>query len=119
MKKRLRKKKHLAEFRQLGFSLVARLREALDEAGFDSFCDAFVSEAIEANGLCFGGGGGPDTPWAGVVARDHRHDSTDDQDQEAVSKWLSAHPDVVEFRLSGHWDLWYGIDPFDEAPSRG
>jgi uncharacterized protein YggL (DUF469 family) len=54
MKKGLRMKKHRGEFTEWGIQLVAT-RNRKD--GFNDFLDAFVMEAIKANG-CYCGGGG-------------------------------------------------------------
>lgn len=113
MNKRLRKKKHLGEFRQMGFSAECRLRSGLSSAEFDKFTDEFIAQAIEANRLVFGGGGSPDRGWSGVVCRDHSHDSTTDGNKAAVRHWLERRPEVESFRLSDFWDVWHGADPFD------
>jgi uncharacterized protein YggL (DUF469 family) len=57
MRKRLRKKKHVGEFQELGVELEMTLRAGVD---FDEFLDAFLCDAVEANGLAFGGGGRDD-----------------------------------------------------------
>ena len=113
MRKRLRKKKHLGEFRQMGFSVDCQLRSGLSAAEFDQFTDEFIVQAIEAHGLVFGGGGSPDRGWSGVVCRDHRYDSTTDVDKAAVQGWLEHRSELESFRLSGSRDVWYGSDPFD------
>ena len=113
MNKRLRKKKHLGEFRQMGFSAECRLRSGLSSAEFDKFTDEFIAQAIEANRFVFGGGGSPDRGWSGVVCRDHSHDSTTDGNKAAVRHWLERRPEVESFRLSDFWDVWHGADPFD------
>jgi uncharacterized protein YggL (DUF469 family) len=56
MKKRLRKKKHYGEFTEWGRQLIVTRNR---KEGFDEFLDAFIEEAIEANG-CYCGGGGSD-----------------------------------------------------------
>lgn len=53
MRKRLRKKKHLREFRVYGANIRIELRE---EARFDIWLDEFL-EYIEANDCRVGGGG--------------------------------------------------------------
>ena len=58
MKKRLRKKKHQDEFGEWGRQLVIT-RNTKD--GFDEFLDAFIENAIEANGCYCGGGGKEDS----------------------------------------------------------
>ena len=113
MKKRLRKKKHLGEFRQMGFSVDCRIRSGLSEEGFDRFIDHFMDHAIEANGLIFGGGGSPEGGWRGVICRDHRYDSTTDAEKGTVQTWFEQRPEVESFELSGFWDVWQGSDPLD------
>ncbi len=54
MRKRLRKKKHLKEFREYGVSLVVEIHDGTE---FHAFLDDFILKAVEANGLAFGGGG--------------------------------------------------------------
>lgn len=113
MNKRLRKKKHLGEFRQLGFSVDCRLRSGLSSAEFDLFTSEFIAQAIEAHRLEFGGGGSVDRGWSGVVCRAHRYDSTTDDDQAAVQHWLESRPEVESFRISDFFDVWHGSDPFE------
>ena len=58
MKKRLRKKRHLAEFQALGFYVTGTLDDALDDAKADRLLDDWI-EFIESRGLVCGGGFGP------------------------------------------------------------
>jgi uncharacterized protein len=113
MRRRLRKKKHFGEFCQLGFSVDIRLRAGLCMRDFDLFINAFIDQAIEGNGLVFGGGGSPDSGWTGVIWRDHRYDSTSDHDRTAVREWLEHRSEAESFRLSEFWDVRHGSDPFD------
>jgi hypothetical protein len=113
MRKRLRKKKHVGEFRQYGFSIACRLREAVTAEEFDSFMDRFLAEAIEARGLAFTGGGSPKHNWNGVVCRDHRYDSTTESDRAAVEDWLRASGVVHELMISPMRDVGYGPDPYE------
>lgn len=113
MRKRLRKKKHLREFLQLGFSVECRIRPGLSGPEFDRFTDEFIVQAIEANALVFGGGSSPDRSWSGIVCRDGCYDSTSDGDKAAVQDWLEQRSEVDSFRLSGFWDVCHGSDPFD------
>lgn len=115
MRKRLRKKRHLGEFRQFGFSVKCKLRDGISSDDFDRFADAFVVEAIERQGLVFGGGGSPTSGWGGIVCRDHRYESTTEVHREAVAAWLKQRVDATSFSISHAWDIWHGIDPFDAA----
>lgn len=112
MKKRLRNKKHLGEFRQTGFSVKCQMRSGLSASEFSRFVDDFI-QAVEANALEFGGGGSPGQGWNGVICRNHQYDSTTDADKAAVRSWLEQRSQVESCRLSGFWDVWRGSDPFD------
>lgn len=54
MKKRLRRKKHVGECVGGGVPIAVRRRHYAD---FDDFLEEFITQAIEAHGLAFGGGG--------------------------------------------------------------
>lgn len=114
MRKRLRKKRHLGEYRQLGFSLQCKFGSVLSPEAFDQFTDAFLAEAVERHGLIFGGGGSPSSGWHGLLCRNHRYASTDETDRTAVSTWLAARPEVDAFLVSVPWDVWHGMDPLEE-----
>ena len=73
MNKRLRKKKHIGEFTEWGRQLVV-VRNRKD--GFEEFLDAFIEEAIEANG-CYCGGGGKEDKLDVVVELGRRSDEPD------------------------------------------
>jgi uncharacterized protein len=60
MRRRLRKKKRLGEFVELGFVVRAELVPTLDAPGFEAFLDRWI-DAVEARGLAFGGGGRRET----------------------------------------------------------
>ena len=67
MKRRLRKKRHLGEFRQLGFSIGIVFRQGLTVDALHRFAEAFVMEAIEGSSLEFAGGGGIHSGWPRVM----------------------------------------------------
>jgi uncharacterized protein YggL (DUF469 family) len=79
--------------------------------------DAFLSELIEPSGLLFGGGGSPGSGWIGVIQRNHRFASTNEEHQTAVSSWLRARPEVLSESVSPNWDIWHGKDPLDQEAS--
>lgn len=113
MRKRLRKKRHLGEFRQFGFSLNCRLREGISILEFNQFADDFITDAIEARNLNFGGGGSPSHGWSGVVCREHSSDSPRDEDRIALQNWLDRQGVVESVSVSEFWDVWHGHNPFD------
>ena len=103
MKKRIRKKKHRGEFTEWGRQLVIT-RNRKD--GFDEFLDAFIEEAIEANGCCCGGGGKEDK--VDVVVELGRGEDDPAARLKRVIKWLNARPDVQSWRIGEEFDIWYG-----------
>ncbi|RRJ96004.1 DUF469 family protein [Opitutaceae bacterium TAV4] len=115
MKKRLRKKKHLGEFRQFGFELTCRFQTDVPVERFDRFVDEFIADAIEADGLTFGGGGDLKRGWSGVVSRDHRYASITEEDREHVHGWLLGQEIVAAVELSEPCDLWHGSGPLEKS----
>jgi uncharacterized protein YggL (DUF469 family) len=108
VKRRLRKKKHVAEFREFGFEVTAELRGGLSQAAFDALLDRWI-DAIEARGLSFGGGGHKGGPLGGFVARSGRGSATDD-DRASLSAFLEADPAIVKHEVGNLRDAWYGWD---------
>ena len=103
MKKRLRKKKHYGEFTEWGRQLVIT-RNRKD--GFDEFFDAFIEEAVEANGCCCGGGG--KDAKLDVVVELGRRSSDPDAKLKRITAWLDARPDVGGWKTGGEFDVWHG-----------
>ncbi|NWG73966.1 MAG: DUF469 family protein [Rubrivivax sp.] len=66
------------------------LQPIVDGAGATSFWHAFVTEAIEALSLTYGGGEHGFVGRAGVG-------SATEADREMVAAWLHARPDVASF----------------------
>lgn len=104
MKKRLRKKLRLGEFRQFGFEVAFSLPEDLGDEGVDAFCEAFIGEAIETPGLMCGGGCG--RVWDVFVVRSGRA-STAEEDRRNVRAWLERHPLVSGIRIGPRVDAWH------------
>jgi uncharacterized protein YggL (DUF469 family) len=103
MKKRLRKKKHLREFREWGAPLAVRRRHP---DGFDDFLDDFVEQAIEAQGLWFGGGGHDDR-LIGVIEVGRAYEAIEARLQP-IRRWLEAREDIEAYVVGTRVDLWHG-----------
>lgn len=114
MNKRLRKKYHLDEYKMLGASIFISLVEGLNTEQYNHFFDDFISDAIEFNGLQFGGGGS-DQSWYGVLEPKSRYGSVNDEDLAKIRDWLTHRTEVSTFKLSELWDLFHDRDPFYEA----
>jgi uncharacterized protein YggL (DUF469 family) len=103
MKKRLRKKKHVGEFATFGVPVAVKLAAGTD---FDSFLDAFLEEAIEANG-CYFGGGGQKHRLSGIIELGRKIDLSEER-LKKVSHWLSSNSNVANHIIGEIEDLWYG-----------
>ena len=104
MKKRLRKKRRLGEFREDCFELIFEMSPTLNRDQLDSVTDAFI-DMIESNHLQFGGGG--NGRWTGIVQGAFRKSATE-SDRQTVLDWLNQHPDVLHAQAGPLRDAWYG-----------
>ena len=107
MNRRLRKKKHVGEFTKWGRQIIVK-RNRKD--GFDEFLDAFIDEAIEANG-CYCGGGGKEDQLDVVVELGRSTGDLEARSQK-VTAWLDARSDVESHSVGDLFDLWHG--PFQD-----
>jgi len=102
MKKRLRKKHHLAEFAEWGRQIFVQ-RNRKD--GFDEFLYEFVRDAVNANGCQCAGGGSEDQ--LDVVVELGRLADDPDAKLGRITAWLEARPDVESWQVGELFDLWY------------
>lgn len=107
MRKRLRKKFRLGEFREFGFE-VRFTTPKLTPAEADAFLDQWI-EFVESQHLQFGGGGNA-ADWSGFITIAGRGSTTAGQ-RDAVIRWLQSYPGVTDVRVSDPIDAWHG--PFD------
>lgn len=107
--RRLRKKLCVDEFQELGFELNLNFKEDLSEEAIDAFLDAFLSEAMEANGLAYVGGDD-----FGLVCLAKRGSVSEEQ-RAAVESWLKARSELTELTVSPLLDVWYPETPVNKA----
>jgi uncharacterized protein YggL (DUF469 family) len=114
MKKRLRKKKHVAELAERGRQpVIMRNRKE----GFDDFLDAFIEEAIESNG-CYCGGGGKEDKLDVVVELGRRSDDPDAR-ANRITAGLDSRSDVGTWRLGEEERIsCYALPGFCNTPAR-
>jgi hypothetical protein len=99
--RRLRKKLRVGEFQELGFEVSFELRPELAEDQLLAFWDAFILEAIERNGLAYGGGTqGFCSSW--------RRGSTTETHRELLRSWLSSRAEVSSVTVGPLMDAWHG-----------
>ena len=103
--RRQRKKLRLGEFLELGFEIFAELAAPLTDAERDALIDAFIEQAIEGNGLSFGGGLGND--FGGFVTSERDRASATEEDREVVGAWLSKQCVLVNVKVGELCDAWY------------
>lgn len=108
MRKRIRKKLNLGEFKETGFEITWKPQE-LSEAEYDRFISEFL-DAIESRGLVFGGGCSTEEIWEGVIARNKRYSCPDAADREFVSDWFKNRTDIKEYTIGHDIDLWYASE---------
>jgi uncharacterized protein YggL (DUF469 family) len=63
----------------------------------NALLDRWIQEAIEENGLQFGGGGLKDE-WSGGVEKPSGEDATE-ADRVAVQRWLESNPLILEYKV--------------------
>jgi hypothetical protein len=99
--RRLRKKLHVGEFKQMGFAFEATLHPSAND---DALIDALLGEVIAPMNLSFGG-------WAtrGMVCHsDWRSVSADER--RAVLDWVKARPEVISVQATELYDMWYDTE---------
>jgi uncharacterized protein len=104
MRRRLRKKKRLGEFKELGFQVKAELVGDVGENGSWAFFGRLI-DAVELRRLGVGGGGSG-THFGWFVVRLGRG-SADETDREALAGFLRSDPAVVHHEVGPLVDAWY------------
>ena len=103
MRKRLRKKKHLAEFIEWAVAVTVNM---IPGADFDTFLDDWIEQTIEGNHCSFGGGGMNET-MEGIIQLGTAAKQPEKR-LERITDWLKARPDVLHFQFSPRFDGWNG-----------
>lgn len=101
--RRLRKKMHIDEFQELGFSVAWRFPEGTSEEQIDKTVDDFINEVIEPNKLAFDGSGY--LAWEGLICMQEIGKCTEEH-QAIVRKWLEERK-LDEVRTSELFDVWW------------
>jgi uncharacterized protein YggL (DUF469 family) len=107
--RRLRKKLCVAEFQELGFELTLNFKADLDDAAVDAFLEAFLADAVTANGLGYVGGDD-----YGFICLDKRG-SVNEEQRSLVEAWLKGRNELAEFSVSPLMDVWYPENPINPA----
>ena len=107
MRKRLRKKRRLGEFREFGFRVRIVTAAGLTEAERNMLLwDGWVLGFVEGSGLQFGGGGLRD--WDGYVTSDAHRGSATEHHRRAAAAWLASQAGVARYEVFPLTDAWHG-----------
>ena len=101
--RRLRKKLRVDEYQELGFDIAWKLADGTDSIAIDTFIVKFFNEAIEPNGLGFGGEG--DVLWHGIICTQKLGKCTDEQ-RTTIEKWLTDNG-ATAVKVSDLYDVWW------------
>ncbi|WP_067708794.1 MULTISPECIES: YggL family protein [unclassified Erwinia] len=101
--RRLRKKMHIDEFQELGFSVGFTFPQGATEQTIDSTVDALIEEAIDPNGLAFDGSGY--LQWEGLICLQQTGKCTEAH-RELVRKWLEERK-LENVKVTELFDVWW------------
>jgi uncharacterized protein YggL (DUF469 family) len=106
--KRLRKKLHVGEFQEFGFLISFALPETVAYEIQNGFFDQFIAEAIEDNGLCFGGGiGGKESGGFVTALKRQGRGGITEEHRALVKGWLAVQPLVTDIQIGELVDAWW------------
>ncbi|PWC14887.1 hypothetical protein B4923_02250 [Brenneria roseae subsp. americana] len=103
--RRLRKKLHIDEFQELGFSVSWRFPAGTSVEDIDRIVDKFVDDVIEPNGLAFEGSGY--LQWEGLICLQKIGHCTDEH-RQLVSRWLEEQK-LTDVKVSDVFDIWWDL----------
>jgi uncharacterized protein YggL (DUF469 family) len=98
MKKRLRKKLLLGEFKETGFEITWKFNPGTEETECNQFLDAMVP-ALQGKNLVFWGGCCLDDASDGIIVRASRYSCTDSSDKDYISDWFRSRKEILEFTI--------------------
>lgn len=108
MKKRLRKKYRVGEFRELCFKFTFDYKGDVESPECEQFLHAFISDCIEANGLnCEGN---MTDEGCNICAFAEDPTQTNETQRQAVKSWLEGREDAELKAMGELADLWYYVD---------
>ncbi|MEG9311609.1 YggL family protein [Klebsiella pneumoniae] len=101
--RRLRKKMHIDEFQELGFSVACVSRKGPAKSRSTRRSTILIEEVIEPNKLAFDGSGY--LSWEGLICMQEIGKCTEEH-QAIVRKWLEARK-LEDVRTSELFDVWW------------
>lgn len=89
-----------SQIQELGFELNLGFKEDLSDEAIDAFLDAFLAEAMDANGLDYVGGDD-----FGLVCLANRGSVSEEQ-RATVEAWLKGRNELTTIEVSPLLDAW-------------
>jgi uncharacterized protein len=108
LKRRLRKKLNVGEFREFGFELFVKFKPDLSEENFRRLEAEFIFE-LERRSLGFGGGGDKNA-LRGFIAGAKRFTSPTVADRAEIKRWLVDRAEISECEIGNLADAWYDVN---------
>ena len=105
MKKRLRKKYRVGEFRELCFEFTFDYKGNIESTECEQFLHDLIEGCIEANGLDCEGNITDD--GCSIIAKAVDPTQTSEAQRQAVKSWLEARSDVEIKSFGELQDAWY------------
>ncbi|WP_032115529.1 YggL family protein [Candidatus Arsenophonus nilaparvatae] len=101
--RRLRKKLHIDEFQEVGFSVNWSFPAKTPIDKIDSMVDTFIIELIQPNGLAMDASGYLD--WEGLICMEKTGKCTEEH-RKLVDEWLKNHG-MKKVVTSELFDIWW------------
>ena len=102
--RRLRKKLHLGEFTEYGFNVNFELNKPVTDEEIEAFLDLFLDDAIEKNGLIYGGGFG--VTFDGFVILEKNGSATEEH-RQLIKSWLESKKEIKKLQVGELVDAWH------------
>jgi uncharacterized protein len=104
---RQRKKLHLGEFQEFGFTATAKITPGLNAEQRDALLDAFLA-FIEAEGMMTAAS--TNEAFDAYLISSAVRGSTTENHRRLVREWLASRPDLAEVQVGELSDVWYPPD---------
>ena len=111
MKKRLRKKTFVGEFKEWGVT-ISITRSSED--GFDTFLDEFIEQGMEGN-TCYVTGTSKENSLEGFIDFGRSLEQAEARLTQ-VRAWLDKRSDVTRYTMGQLTDAWYGPYESQDEP---
>ena len=101
--RRLRKKLHIEEFKELGFTVSWSFQEGTNTTELDKRVDDFIREVIEPNGLAYEGSGYLN--WQGIICTQKLGNCTE-KHRTIIGDWLKDQG-LNNIKIGQLIDIWW------------